>query len=139
MLGNQEDAEEAVQDAFVRCYRALDRSDPERFGAWAYRILVNRCRTQARRRRWWSNGATDLDDAHGFGVPHPAANQAWREEIGRALSLLPAEQREAFLLKHVDEMSYEEMTTVTGASISARKMRVSRACERLRATLGPAQ
>src|SRR3979409_1267643 len=46
MLGNREDAEEVLQDAFVRAYRSLARcDDPERFGAWLYGILVNRCRT----------------------------------------------------------------------------------------------
>src|SRR5690348_18267445 len=46
MLGNREDAEEALQDAFTRAYRSLARcEDPERFGAWLFRILVNRCRT----------------------------------------------------------------------------------------------
>ncbi len=50
MLGNREDAEEALQDAFVRGYRSLARcDDPERFGAWLYGILVNRCRTTGAR------------------------------------------------------------------------------------------
>src|SRR6266699_2781043 len=55
MLGNREDAEEVLQDSFVRAYRSLARcDDPERFGAWLYGILVNRCRTagaRAARRR----------------------------------------------------------------------------------------
>src|ERR1044072_1885325 len=51
MLGNREDAEEALQDAFTRAYRSLARcEDPERFGAWLFRILVNRCRTLGARR-----------------------------------------------------------------------------------------
>src|SRR3981189_2201834 len=50
MLGNREDAEEVLQDAFVRAYRSLGRcNDPERFGAWLYGILVNRCRTTGAR------------------------------------------------------------------------------------------
>src|SRR5918996_4895960 len=50
MLGNREDAQEAVQDSFVRAYRALGSCrQPERFGAWLFRILVNRCRTVRRR------------------------------------------------------------------------------------------
>src|SRR5438045_6912013 len=45
MVGDREDAEEALQDAFVRAYRSLARcDDPARFGAWLYGILVNRCR-----------------------------------------------------------------------------------------------
>ncbi|HUF26831.1 MAG TPA: sigma factor-like helix-turn-helix DNA-binding protein, partial [Gemmatimonadaceae bacterium] len=60
---------------------------------------------------------------------------AWREEIELALAKLEPEQREAFLLKHVDGLEYEEMAEITGAGISALKMRVKRACERLRAML----
>src|SRR6267378_1304111 len=51
MIGDREDAEEALQDSFVRAYRSLARcDDPARFGAWLYGILVNRCRTT--RRPW---------------------------------------------------------------------------------------
>jgi RNA polymerase sigma-70 factor (ECF subfamily) len=134
MLGSPEDAEEAVQDALVRAHRALGSADPDRFGGWVYRILVNRCRTIARRRRWWRL-MTDLDHARDLGVRHPAGDAAWREEIDRALARLPADQREAFLLKHVDELTYEEMSALTGSSVAALKMRVHRACERLRRTL----
>ena len=53
----------------------------------------------------------------------------------RLLDRLPGKLREAFLLKHVEELSYDEMTTITGASESALKMRVKRSCERLREIL----
>jgi len=46
--------------------------------------------------------------------------------------MLPTEQREAFLLKYVEEMRYEEIAGMTGASVSALKMRVKRACDTLR-------
>ena len=55
--------------------------------------------------------------------------------IERALSTLPSDQREAFLLKHVEELSYEEIAEITGVSISALKMRVKRACDALRGLL----
>ena len=52
LLGNESDAEEALQDAFTLAYRSLERCrHPERFAAWLFRILVNRCRTMATRRR----------------------------------------------------------------------------------------
>ena len=70
---------------------------------------------------------------------HPAERREWREEIQRALGRLEADQREAFLLKHVEDLSYEEMSALTGAGISALKMRVKRACERLRVMLGEVQ
>src|SRR5262245_65614193 len=49
MIGNREDAEEALQDTFVRAYRSLARCDAARFGAWLCGILVNRCRSEERR------------------------------------------------------------------------------------------
>src|ERR671933_2520417 len=52
MLGSREDAEEALQDAFLRAYRSLDRyEERERFAAWLFRIVVNQCRTLAARPR----------------------------------------------------------------------------------------
>jgi RNA polymerase sigma-70 factor (ECF subfamily) len=54
------------------------------------------------------------------------------EQVEEALSKLPVDQREAFLLKYVEEKSYEEISEITGVGISALKMRVKRACEGLR-------
>src|SRR5215218_5442417 len=116
MLGNREDAEEALQDAFTRAYRSLARCDePERFGAWLFRILVNRCRTAgARRTRRWRTVIEDEGALLEAAVPAAAERAVWREEIDRALNRLDADQREAFLLKHVEDLSYEEMSGITG-------------------------
>jgi RNA polymerase sigma-70 factor (ECF subfamily) len=51
------------------------------------------------------------------------------------LETLPAEQREAFLLRHVEDLSYEDISVVTGAGLSALRMRVKRACDTLRVRL----
>jgi RNA polymerase sigma-70 factor (ECF subfamily) len=137
ILGNSEDAEETVQDAFVRAYRALGRyEEREQFGAWLTRILVNRCRTAASRRA--RHGKTFVDDElaiAGAAARDGADGGMWRAEVERALAALPAEQREAFVLKHVEELEYEAMAEITGAGVSALKMRVKRARERLRALL----
>ena len=141
MLGTREDAEEALQDALVRAYRSLAKcDDPERFGSWLFRILANRCRTTGTRRgrrekTFVRDEGALLDAAH----EHPAERAAWREEIDRALARLDAEQREAFLLKHVEDLGYEEMSELTGVGVSALKMRVKRACERMRVLLQEAQ
>jgi RNA polymerase sigma-70 factor (ECF subfamily) len=137
MLGNREDAEEALQDAFTRAYRSLARcEDPERFGAWLFRILVNRCRTLgARRGRRARTFVSDDAALLGASHEHPAERTAWREEIDRALQRLRPEQREAFLLKYVEDLGYDEMSQLTGVGVSALKMRVMRACDRLRELL----
>ena len=137
MLGNREDAEEALQDAFTRAYRSLPRcEDPDRFGAWLFRILVNRCRTMGARRGRRSRTFVSDDLAlHEAAEEHPAERSAWREEIERALTRLRPDQREAFLLKYVEDMGYDEMSQLTGVGVSALKMRVMRACDRLRELL----
>ena len=141
MLGNREDSEEALQDAFTRAYRSLGRcEDPERFGAWLFRILVNRCRTLgARRGRRAQTFVVDETAILAAAEEHPADRNAWREEIDRALLQIRPEQREAFLLKYVDDMGYDEMSQLTGVGVSALKMRVMRACERLRELLSEVQ
>lgn len=137
LLGDRLEAEDVLQDTFVRGFRFLAQcQDPERFGAWLFRILVNRCRTAhgSRRRAGVTLRLEDEPDLASRGSP--VEEVAWRDEIQRALSLLPTEQREAFLLKYVEELSYEEMETITGAGLSALKMRTKRACDRLRELLG---
>lgn len=137
MLGNRADAEEALQDALVRAHRAIRKcEDPERFGAWLFRILVNRCRTAGERRERRERRVVADEAALLAAASAPTDERtAWREEIRWALARLDADQREAFLLKHVEELEYEEMSRLTGAGVSALKMRVKRACDRLRELL----
>ena len=138
LVGNREDAEEVVQDTFLRAYRALGRyEERERFGAWLLRILVNRARTVSamgrRREKMFPDHVNEtLPEVT---QAHPAERAALREEMGRALAQLGPDQREAFLLHYVEGLSYEEMAAVTGSGISALKMRVKRSCERLREIL----
>src|SRR6478609_5399371 len=115
IVGNHEDAEEAVQDAFLRAFKALDDyEDRERFSAWLTRILVNQCRTVLARSK---------------------RRDAVFPELDRVLDQLPADQREAIVLKYADDLTYQEMSRITGAGESALKMRVQRAFARLRALL----
>ncbi|MBX3132525.1 MAG: sigma-70 family RNA polymerase sigma factor [Gemmatimonadaceae bacterium] len=137
MLGDADDADDVLQSVFVRAFRHIgDCEDPSRFGAWLHRIVVNECRTFAARRgqrelRFVREPLT-LD---GLEAPGAEGDPALRARIGAAVAELPVEMREAFLLKHVEELEYEEMAELTGAGVSALKMRVKRAIERLREQL----
>ena len=142
LVGNREDAEEALQDAFVRAYNALGRyQERERFGGWLLRIVVNECRTAGARRRRRDQRFPDCDAEtwaaadRASAADHPADVAALREELQRALAQLPVDQREALLLKYTEELSYDEIADITGAGTSALKMRVKRACARLRELL----
>ncbi len=134
MLGNRDDAEDALQATFLRAYRALNRyQERDRFSAWLYRILVNQCRSVAARRthreRVFVREEALLLNAPDHAVPWTGEDE---EFVQRVLAELDPLLREAFLLKHIEEMSYEEMSALTGVGVSALKMRVKRACDRLR-------
>lgn len=133
MLGSLEDAEEAAQDAFWRAHRAIDRYDEQlSFRTWLMSILINRCRTSLlHRRRRTARIVSDDAAVDRASIDSDAGDTELRDAIERALARLDAGQREAFLLKHVELLSYDEMAAVTGIGVSALKMRVQRACERL--------
>jgi RNA polymerase sigma-70 factor (ECF subfamily) len=137
MLGNLQDAEDVTQETFLRAYGALGRYDENAaFQTWLMSILINRCRTAlvTQKRR---DARVLVDDAvvASASAPDRGGEAALRDAIERALSALDVVHREAFLLKHVEQLSYEEMSAMTGVGISALKMRVQRACERLQALL----
>ena len=138
MVGSHDEAEDVLQSAFIRAYRALGSCrDPARFGAWLYRIVANECRThvvrQARRER-----RLVRDERVLYGAATSVSVVDYRdtlEDVRYALDQLDVDHREAFIMKHVEELSYEEMADITGDGVSALKMRVKRACARLRELL----
>jgi RNA polymerase sigma-70 factor (ECF subfamily) len=133
MLGNREDAEDATQETLMRAYQALGSYDDRTaFRTWLFAILVNRCRTSMlrrlrRERRVRADGEHVLRASVGSG----ADGLQLEIEIARALERLSAPLREAFLLKHVEQLEYSEIAAITGQQVSALKMRVRRACARL--------
>jgi RNA polymerase sigma-70 factor (ECF subfamily) len=97
--------------------------------------VINEFRTYASRRRQRELRFTPATSAIERAVApgsEPEEDVDRGGHIENALGMLPAEQREAFLLKYVEELSYEEMAEMTGVSVSALKMRVKRACDGLR-------
>ncbi len=135
IVGNREDAEEALQDAFVRAFNALgDYEERERFSAWLTRIVVNQCRSALARTRRREAIFPDVVPDDLPRAANPQDGDAWAE-LEHALAHLPVEQREALVLRYADDLTYHEMARITGASESALKMRVQRAFARLRALI----
>jgi RNA polymerase sigma-70 factor (ECF subfamily) len=127
MLGNDADAEEAVQDAFARAYRFLNRFDENRkFKGWLFGILLNRCRTSGATRHHMEGALVSIDELDSTTAPY-SADAALDLDLQRALMMLEPQQRETLLLKYADDWTYEEIAEATGARVSALKMRVKRA------------
>ena len=133
MLGNREDAEDATQETFLRAYRSLARyEERQSFRTWLFQILINRCRTAAVRRQRRHRMFLVDDNAIAAASVRPAADaNDLGAELQRVIDALDPDQREAFLLKHVEQLSYDQMAAATGVGVSALKMRVKRACDRM--------
>jgi len=142
MLGERADAEDVVQDTFLRAYLAIGRYDErDQFRGWLFRILTNQCRnfltSRGRRSKRFVQDDFAIESA-----PSPPMGLAPGVEdavLVRALGQLDPLQREALLLKYAEGLEYTEMTAMTGVGESALKMRVKRGSERLRALLANAQ
>jgi RNA polymerase sigma-70 factor (ECF subfamily) len=137
MLRNDADAEDVVQETFLRAFRAIRRFERGReFRVWLFTILVNQCRTAAtsRKRREWRFSDDEAALARAADE-RPIAVVEEKSAVAAAVDSLEPLLREAFLLKYVEGLEYAEMATITGAGISALKMRVKRACDALRPML----
>ena len=136
LVGDADAAADAVQEAFVRAFDSLASCrDPDRFGSWFYRILTNQCHS-ARERMRDSESVDDVEIEARERTDDALDRSELAEALHRAMARLTAEQREAFILKHVDGRSYEEMAELLGTGVDALKMRVHRAREALRTMMG---
>lgn len=141
MTGNLQDADDLAQDAFVRAFRNLHRYDRERpFFTWLYTVALNGIRNHLKKRKRQERGdaesvaeGDDAEDAPGMEERLDEARDA--ERLDRALRRLPAEQREALVLRFYQGLSLEETSEVMGVSLSAAKMRIYRGLERLKQIL----
>lgn len=131
MLGNRTDAEDAVQEAFLRAYRGRDafRSDAALW-TWVYRILLNACHDIGRR-RGARRGEEALDDAapelEATGSNHPL-----RLTIERAVAALAPIYRDVFLLCEVEGHSHREVAEILQIAEGTSKARLFEAKRRLR-------
>ncbi|GAA2352999.1 RNA polymerase sigma factor [Streptomyces cuspidosporus] len=141
ILGNPQDAEEAVQDAFVSAWRRLpEYRHSAEFRTWMYRITVNRCLTLRRRRP----PPLPLD-----GVVEPAAGDARSQParsaeqdaataaLSRALAELDVGQRICWILREVEGLPYKEIAHVTRTSEPTVRGRLFRARRSLQEAMGP--
>jgi RNA polymerase sigma-70 factor (ECF subfamily) len=148
-LRDAADADEAVQDAFVKVFLHIEQYREElSFDVWFMRILVNACldrlKSRTRQQRWI---ATPLDDAHDERPVEQAAATApstehellarerWNEVLN-AVATLPERQRLVFTLSHLDERTAAEISEATGMSPATVRVHLFRAIRKLRAKLG---
>jgi RNA polymerase sigma-70 factor, ECF subfamily len=140
MTGNEDDAEEVVQETFLRGYKSLHKYDGRAsFGTWAFRIATNYALDLLRSRQRHPEASTDdqAEPAAEALQERLAASGEIRSRYQAALGLLSEKERSAFLLRHHEGMSIPEAGAMLGLSDSATKHSVFRAVQKLRQALAP--
>jgi RNA polymerase sigma-70 factor (ECF subfamily) len=143
LLNDRQEAEEIVQDVFMKAWEAERGPEPPRnWAAWLTRVAVNGCRDR-HRAGWWlrfrrrSDPAEDLPLAARDGSPVDAAiNEETRRRISSAFARLPGRQREVFMLRYIEDLSTLEIAAVLSLSPGSVKRHLFRAIHRLRGALG---
>jgi RNA polymerase sigma-70 factor, ECF subfamily len=140
LLRHDHDAEDAVQEAFLRAYRAFDRFRGGDGRAWLLTIVRNVCFTQLRRDRPERAREVFDDDLHGGTLDPGEVNAtAWREtktaQLQQALESLAPEFREVIVLHEIEGLAYREIATVAGIPIGTVMSRLARARHKLQAEL----
>src|SRR5437879_5032067 len=146
MTGNEQDAEDVVQESLLRAYRQLGRFESRaNFGTWLYRIVAN-CSVdlmrskQARHDQARGESLDDVMEMPAANVPGPermAQSAEIQRRVQHALEGLSPLERAAFTLRHYEGRSIEEISSALGLGTSAAKHSVFRAVKKLRAALAP--
>jgi RNA polymerase sigma-70 factor (ECF subfamily) len=141
VIGHREDAREAVQDAFVKCWRnrrkAADARDLE---AWIFSVLLNTARDIRRRRRVRHAEPLAPEDVMPNPGEDPVRRASAREELDRvrsAIHRLPDAEREVFLLRQNGDLTYEGIAATLGCPVGTAKTRMRSALRRLRQAMEP--
>jgi RNA polymerase sigma-70 factor (ECF subfamily) len=140
LLRHEHDAEDAVQDAFLRAHQAFDRFRGTDARPWLLTIVRNVCYSRLRERQRGALPESFDDEIHGSAYDPAEANAiAWREvksaQLHRALEQLPAEFREVIVLHEIEGLAYREIADVAEIPIGTVMSRLARARQKLQAEL----
>jgi RNA polymerase sigma-70 factor (ECF subfamily) len=148
LTGNEQDAEDVVQETFLRAYKQLRNFESRAsFGTWLYRIAVN-CsldlvRSRKRRNELMTPEDSEMDDpivalpSHDPTPDRVAMSGEVRDRVAEAMTELSASERTAFVLRHFEGMCIEDVSRVLGCQPGAAKHSVFRAVQKLRRALEP--
>lgn len=139
MLGNEEDAQELLQITFFRVYKYRENFDTERkLVTWIFTIASNLAKKEWRRRSRWVNVPLEYVNltSPAKTAPHYDAGRIeLKASIEEAVDQLPPHYREPFLLREMEQMSYEEISDILGIRLGTVKSRINRARAHLRESL----
>ena len=147
LLGNEADAADAAQDAFVRAYTSLSsfRGD-SRFSVWLYRLTNNICIDYLRRQKRQNTLSLETEDEDGESTQLDIPDETWSPEtlaeraedaraVRAAMAALPDDLREILTMREIGGLSYEELADTLGLELGTVRSRLNRARKKLCAIL----
>jgi RNA polymerase sigma-70 factor (ECF subfamily) len=151
LTGNRDEAEEIAQEAFVKAYIHADKYKTiARFSTWLYTIATNLVRNRVRSRSrtpkmvslWTRSNDGDEERVLDVEDPRKAPDEAINDAelgaiINRAIQRIPSKYRESFVLREINELSYEEIAAVTGLKLGTVRSRINRARNHFRQVVAP--
>ena len=138
ILGDADAAKDMAQESFISAYAGLeDFHHGSQYSSWLYRIVVNKCKDHLRAERdtVQVDEISDIVPSGGRTPEQTASLRQTGDEIQRALNSLPEEYREVIVLKHIEELDYQEISDILGVSVNALKVRAHRGREMLKELL----
>jgi RNA polymerase sigma-70 factor (ECF subfamily) len=142
LVGNRPDADDIVQDTFVEALRDVDKlRDPARMRGWLLRIAVHQAHRRFRKRKLRRRLGMDrsIEETSLEALAHPGTSTEARAElacIDRVLSRVTADQRFAWMLRHVEGMSLDEVALACDCSLATAKRRIAHTSQHLERMLG---
>lgn len=138
MTKNPQDAQDLVQEAFIKVYRNLDKYDASgSFSGWLYRVAINHCMDEFRKKRH-SMTHIEVDEEKVVNPNHPELVFLKKEksrQLERLISTLPEDERLIILLRYVNEISYEEIGEMLDVPISTVRNKLHRGKKKMRETV----
>lgn len=138
MTTNPQDAQDFVQDAFLKVYRQLDKyKETGSFSSWLYRVAINHCMDEFRKKRYQST-QVEIGEEQVIDSNHPEVVFLKKErhrQLERLLATLPEDERLILLLRYANELSYDEISELTDVPLSTVRNKLHRAKKKMRDTV----
>ncbi|WP_301108778.1 sigma-70 family RNA polymerase sigma factor [Sporosarcina sp.] len=138
MTRNSQDAQDYVQDAFLKVYSQLDKyKETGSFSSWLYRVAINHCMDEFRKKRHQSVPSGFVEEVTA-GESQPEVIFMKKEkyrQLERLLATLPEDERLIILLRYANELSYDEISEMTNISLPTVRNKLHRAKKKMRDTV----
>jgi RNA polymerase sigma factor (sigma-70 family) len=138
MTKNPHDAQDLVQEAFIKVYQQLDKYDNTgSFSSWLYRVAINHCMDEFRKKRYKMK-QVEIDESSMVSADTPELIFLKNEEsrrLERLIATLPEDERVIILLRYVNELSYDEIGELVDAPLSTVRNKLHRAKKKMRETV----